>query len=201
MKKKIRRVRPLTIVLICFTVLCFGAFGCYYVYESRKVSPNPPKITFDSGYSNTYSVKASEEDYLKGVTAYDSEDGDVTNSIIIESISPFASSKNHTRVIKYVAFDKDNHVVKASKEISYNDYTSPVIKPVKSLIIGERKVAEILACFTATDCIDGDISNKIVLESIDSDVNTKKFPIELSVTNSCGETVTLKSEITIDESK
>ena len=77
-----------------------------------------------------------------------------------------------------------------------------LVKLKEKPIIEERKYAEILACFKATDVIDGDISEKIKIESIDTSsnsINSGIFPVELSVTNSCGDTVYLESTVTLIE--
>lgn len=70
------------------------------------------------------SIHADEAELLAGVTAYDAKDGDVTDSLAVEHISNFIEKGR--RKISIVAFDSDNNVTHAEREMVYNDYTSPV---------------------------------------------------------------------------
>ncbi len=54
---------------------------------------------------------------LEGVTAYDKKDGDVTDSLIVDSIVPL-ETEGKMRVI-YAAKDTKNNVSKSSKVITY----------------------------------------------------------------------------------
>ena len=145
--------------------------------------------------------QSTQQELLVGVSAYDAEDGDLSTDIIIEKMSNII--KGNRREITYVVCDSDNNVTKVAKEITYTDYKKPVIKPVSDVpVIKERKYADILACFKATDVIDGDISSKIRIDSIDTSrdsINRGVFPVTLSVTNSCGDIAYLESTVTLVE--
>ncbi|MFQ7768823.1 MAG: hypothetical protein ACLRIL_11475 [Fusicatenibacter saccharivorans] len=52
---------------------------------------------------------------LSGVTAYDAKDGDVTDSLAVEHISNFIEKGR--RKISIVAFDSDNNVTHAEREM------------------------------------------------------------------------------------
>ena len=132
---------------------------------------------------------------LNGVTAADKKDGDVTDTIIIESISKMLG--DHERIVTYAAFDKDNHVGKAQRKIRYTDYTSPRFSLDGPLEAGtmNAEMSDILAPLHATDCIDGDLTSQIVvidteITSMSADAMTAQY--EVQVTNSCGDVTTLK---------
>lgn len=73
---------------------------------------NPPVIEFQKD-EVTYSEGDSYDVFLEGVTAQDDRDGDVTDSLVVESVYLTESGK-HVMVI-YVARDKENNVAKVSK--------------------------------------------------------------------------------------
>ena len=73
---------------------------------------NPPVIEFQKD-EVTYSEGDSYDVFLEGVTAQDDRDGDVTDSLVVESVYLTESGK-HVMVI-YVARDKENNVAKISR--------------------------------------------------------------------------------------
>ena len=123
----------------------------------RKTDQTIPKISMDQNEIQV-SVKDPEKVWKKGITAYDEKDGDITDSLVIESVSTFLEKGR--RLVSYAAFDRDGHVAKASRQLIYTDYHSPKISCAKpfSFPVGTQ---DILDSVYATDCIDGDISNKV----------------------------------------
>lgn len=194
-KLKIRLVR--FVVMMLGLLLIFSLFGFYYYNKVVKVSMNPPIIEFDDNYKETISVTSTEEDLLEYVTATDVEDGDVSDSVIIEQMSNLIEGDR--REVVYAVCDSDNNVTKVTKEITYSDYTPPVIEAIdEEPTINERKYAAVRDCFRATDVIDGDISNKIKIVSIDTSKGTSTrgvFPVILTVTNSCGDVSYLETSV------
>lgn len=193
-RKRIPKFMLLEICLIAVITVCIGVF---YIYNHLDAHNQAPVITIADG-TNEFSVSATEEDFLLGVSAEDDEDGNVTDSIIIESISQIYNK--NTRNIVYVAFDSNNHVAKLEREIKYTDYKSPEFTNDKYIAVETGSADEILAQLKATDVIDGDISNQIKLEinSVQRGV-PGKYPIRATVTNSCGDIVTKDFVVTVGE--
>ena len=54
--------------------------------HAREESHDEPPVISCSTDKIEASINVTDEELLQGVTAYDSEDGDVTSSIVIESI-------------------------------------------------------------------------------------------------------------------
>ena len=99
-----RRLRTASIALFIISAILFGL----HIYMVRFVKDKTgPVFHVDSNVVEV-SVKDNEEAWLKGVTATDAADGDVTDSIIVEGISPFTGTQH--RIVTYAAFDSDNHV-------------------------------------------------------------------------------------------
>lgn len=181
-----RRLRIFSIILLIVSVVaCVG----YELKWSKGADKLGPQISMDES-SISVSVKATDQELMQGVTAVDAKDGDVTDSIVIENVSTFLEKGR--RLISYVAFDSDNHVTKAFRQIVYTDYTSPKFELTEPLcfVVGTEDIMEGMR---ARDCIDGDISDKIKISS-DSVIYTGvagEYSIKLQVTNSCGDMVTL----------
>lgn len=198
MLKKLKMIFVNFVVRMLGLLLIFGLFGFYYYNRVLKVNVNYPVIEFKENYKETISVNSTDEDLLKYVTAMDIEDGDISKNVIVEQMSNLIDGNR--REVVYAVCDSDNHVTKISRKITYSDYTSPVIEPIEEEpIINERKYTAVRSCFRATDVIDGDISNKIKILSIDTSKGTATrgvFPVVLTVTNSCGDVSYLESTVT-----
>lgn len=193
MAKKSTRRRLQILLLAAAVIMVILYIVNRWVLYSR-FDRSTPEITFDSEVLEV-SVAVTEEELLNGVTAADKKDGDVTDTIIIESISKMLG--DHERIVTYAAFDKDNHVGKAQRKIRYTDYTSPRFSLEGPLEAGtmNAEMSDILAPLHATDCIDGDLTSQIVvidteITSMSADAMTAQY--EVQVTNSCGDVTTLK---------
>ncbi len=98
-------------IALLLTVVCIalgGMIGKIYLDQDH----NGPVITFaDSDL--TYTKGMTEEDYLDDVEAVDDVDGDVSDSLVIESVY---NDKNAVSVT-YVARDKSNNISKVTRFI------------------------------------------------------------------------------------
>lgn len=178
------KISRLTIASAAF---CLVSLACYYGYSyvnNTIADQTYPVITIDKPEIQV-SIGDGQEALLKGVTAFDEKDGDVTGSIVIESVTRFANDK---RTITYVAFDKDNHVSKATREISYIDYESPKF----SCTEGYRfplNIKSVIDTMRAEDCIDGNLT-KVVKASAGFYVDTAyvgNYSFQYQVANSAGD--------------
>lgn len=198
-KKKAKSSKKIPFYIVVEIMLIIGvisAFGYYYFGVRADANNTPPVITIEDGVSNEFSVKATQDDLLNGVVANDKEDGNVTESLIIESISQFVDE--NTRTVTYVAFDKSNNVTKLERDIVYTDYTKPVFTNDSHIYVQKGTAKEILTQLSASDVIDGDISDQIKIE-----VNNVKsgvpgdYAVQITVTNSCGDVVTQDIVVTV----
>jgi len=64
------------------------------------------------GYNSNYDEEKGDSSLLEGVNAYDSKDGDVSSSLIVESVVRLDGNKVK---VTYVAVDSSNNVSKAKK--------------------------------------------------------------------------------------
>ena len=176
-----RRLRTVSIALLIIAIVMFGL----HIFKTRFVKDKTgPVFQVDSNLVEV-SVKDSEEAWLKGITATDAADGDVTDSIIVEAISPFTGRQH--RIVTYAAFDSDNHVAHGKREIVYKDYEPSTFNLSRQLSFAMNST-NLLEGITAEDCIDGDITKSVRMMS-DEEIDTAhvgEYPARLKVTNSAG---------------
>lgn len=177
-----KKLRILSIILF---IVSAAAFGLYKNHQINSKDNQAPEITMDSD-SIQVSCEASDEELLAGITASDSKDGDVTESLTIESISNFM--ENRTREMTVVAFDSDNHATKAKRRITYTDYRSPVFSLTEPLRFPVN-TDDILGTLTCQDSLDGDLTGKIKMSSeyyVQTDT-AGEYPMVYQVANSAGD--------------
>ena len=97
------------VVLIAFAFISIAS-AAVYIGEKMAVDKTLPVITIEEEMIEV-SLKSTDEELLKGVTAHDEKDGDLTDKIIIESISRF-KEKGISKVI-YAVCDSNNNVSRA----------------------------------------------------------------------------------------
>ena len=184
-------------MLIVLTALSVVGLGVYRYLAARSVGGAAPVISFDN---DTLEITTSsiEAELLQGVTATDEEDGDVTDSLIVETSTHFVSDK--TIEVTYAAFDSQGHVTKATRSVRYVDYTPPHIYLNGPLLFSEAGVSELLGYVGARDCIDGDISSRVKVSALDSGTLLSTpgvHLLEFRVTNSTGDTAYLQATVEV----
>lgn len=184
------------IISIVLLVLSLSIVITYKQIDSANTDSIPPVLTADSSVIEA-SVEVTEEELLKGITAYDARWGDVTDTIVVENISNFI--EENTRIITYAAVDGSMNVGRLERTLVYTDYKEPVFnlsKPL-SFIVGTR--INILSNISADSSLDKDLTEKVRygLDSVIDNLATGEYPIEFRVTDSCGKTSYLNTFIEI----
>ena len=185
-------MRKLRIALLIFSVVAIAVFAAFTIRDRMTSDYQAPEIRADSDTLQV-TVSATDEDLMAGMTAEDNLDGDVTDTLVIESKGKFISKG--TRRVNYAAFDNNKNVGTYSREVTYTDYTSPRFRLTAPLrFLDTDKDHDYLKNLRAEDCLDGDITRQIKLNTgevtIVSDTIRDEV-INLQVTNSGGDTTTL----------
>lgn len=176
-----KRLRTLSIIMFIASLILFGV---NYYKESIYEDKTGPVFQIDDNLVQV-SVNDDEKALLKGLTAIDATDGDVTNSVIVESISPFTGTGH--RIVKYAAFDSDNHVTHIKRELAYTDYRASQFHLSKPLTF-PMNATNLLDGISVDDCLDGDLTKNVKLmseEEIDT-AHVGEYNARLKVTNSAG---------------
>lgn len=187
------------ILLIIITLLALGLTAGYVYYQKAISSPRYPEISFDETVVDA-TTEATDADLLKGVTAIDPEDGDVSDSLLVESVSNIIS-ENYARVT-YVAFDSKNHMCRAQRTVHYTDYQPPEFRLSHPMIFRLSATLNILDYISAEDMFDGDISRKAIYNFMGTSSSFTvqgEHAVELRVTNSKGDTAHLDLSVEITD--
>jgi len=197
---RLHRSLPLWLGVIVLCALYMLGHREFYEW----VNDPAPQIAFEDELVEI-SVADGKDVLLAGVSARDERDGDVTASIVIESMSPMMDED--TRVVTYAAFDGDNQVGKGQRKIRYTDYTPTrfrLTEPLKGSY-ASWEIEELLMPLCAEDCLDGDITSQIVVTDWNWELPSEQYRVLLvdtQVTNSAGivTEMTIPVPLTMDDS-
>lgn len=183
------------ITLIVF-VAVLAAFIVFSVIDRLTTDTTIPVISLETEELEI-SVSDKKEALLKGVTAFDGKDGDITESVLVESVSKFIEPGVFD--VTYAVADDDNHVSKATRRVRYTDYTQPEFYMKRALVYSVDEEVDIRAAVGARDCIDGDISDKVTIVATDFVQNTAGvFTVSLQVANSMGHMIYLDVAVHVE---
>ena len=189
-----RFIKPV-VIGIFLVVLAIFIFS--WARFKMSVDGAPPVIEM-SEKKIKISVNDKEDALLKNVSAKDSKDGDLKDSIIVESISKFIDKKKHISNITYATADSDHHVTKATRQVQYIDYTHPRFTLKEPLCLETGTDESIKDIIGAKDCIDGNISRKVkILSTTFSTLSSGDSTVTAQVTNSKGDTIKMKAHVIV----
>lgn len=185
-----------TATVILFAATLF-AFAWFFIEEKAYTDTTCPSIQVSSETLDV-SIKDGNEKLLEGVTAFDEKDGDITSKVIVESISSFTDEGICS--VTYAVADADQHVAKSTRKICYTDYVSPQFTMNQALVFPVGTNLKIHSVIGATDCIDGNISDKVMIVATDYQTNsTGVFNLSLQAGNSKGDVIYLDLPIYVEE--
>jgi hypothetical protein len=166
------------------------------IYEAVSGHQDAPTVSCPSDTLEV-SAKDSESVLLQGVTASDLQDGDLTDQIIIGGKSKFIN--NDTAVVTFLVFDSDNNMGTCTRRIRYTDYHRPMFAVERPLVFTPKEDVTLLDRLSATDVVDGDLSEQIRVSTLSATDNSEVFLISVQVTNSIGDTAWVKLPVLVKE--
>lgn len=188
-----RKLQLFTAIILLAAVIVYVVFSLYdRIFEDNT----PPVIASESDVVEC-SVNGDETELMAGLTAYDSDDGDITGEIMVESISPLINKD--TAKITYVVFDSSNNVGRYTRNVRYTDYELPKFGLSGPLIFAKGSDISVFEKLSAYDVIDKDVSDSIRVTTQNLDNTTEgEYSITVQVTNSMGDTATLPLTVIIN---
>ena len=190
-------MRIFRIAVSVLFAITFAVFAYTYISEKRNTDNTLPLISVDEELLEV-SFKATDEELLAGVTAFDEKDGDITDKVIVEGISKF--TEKGVSKVTYAVCDSDNNVSKATRKIRYKDYTSPEFYMTDDLCFSIYESINVANSLRAKDCIDGNISKNIIITSANAATSQGVYSVDATVTNSKGDTSTIKLPLIVEDS-
>lgn len=178
------------IILVILTV----AYVATAIYQGSSERKDPPTISCPSGVLEV-SATDDEATLLSGITAFDSQDGDLTSRVIIGGISKLISKD--TAKVTYMVFDSDDNMGMCTRYIRYVDYHRPKFDLLQPLNYSSTSEVVLIDRLVATDIRDGDISNRIRVSTLATTDNSEVFDITIQVTNSMGDTSWLRLPVLV----
>ena len=170
-------------------VCCLGVLVGYQALDRLRTDTKPPVITLEETPLELSALEPRSA-LLQGVFAKDDSDGDVTASLVVESVR--LTDENGTVTVTYAAFDKAGNVSKIQRQVRYTDYTRPRFSLNQALLF-TRSNPNLLDVISAQDMLDGEISHRIratALETLNADSNGT-YNVLFQVTNSLGDKMEL----------
>ena len=193
-------MRKLRYLVLAFFAVVFVVFSVSYVKEYITSDFTAPVIHADSD-SLQVSVMAGDDELIAGMSAVDNLDGDVTNTLVVVSKSKFISKG--TLRVNYAAFDKNNNVGIAARNLTYTDYHSPRFSMSQPLrFLSGNTDNNYLKNIKASDCLDGNITQQIKINFGDSEATSNsstRRKLYIQVTNSAGDTSSLELWATFED--
>ena len=185
------------IFYLLLSILCVAAVILYFMYFVVTEDHTSPEITVPEGQLEM-SIADGQEKILEGVTAFDSRNGDVTYSMVVEMVKGLKNDGSAKATL--AAFDRSGNVAKAVRDIRYVDYTQPVFDLDRPLLFKEEVSYNLLDCVTATDVIDGDITNRVKVTILEADHSVSlagDYKVQFRVTNTLGDTSYLEAPVLV----
>ncbi len=176
-------------ICILLIVACIAVFIGYRAMDDLRQDTKAPAIQVDGPLN--LSVFDPEEALLQGVSARDDRDGDVTASIVVESVTMAHAEK--AAKVTYAAFDRAGNVAREVRDVTYVDYRGPRFSLTGPLVYFDQSGFDVLERIHAADDMDGDISRRIRATALDntSIASIGIHNVQFRVTNDLGDTVEL----------
>ena len=188
-----RYLRIITAIVFVFSLL-FAGWANHRYYSS--LNTDTPKIT-NSAEVLEISVKDPPEAIYRELSAHDATDGDLTNEIMVASVSHFIEPG--TVRVKYVVFDSHNNSTTLTRKVHYTDYVSPTFSLDKAPVYTVGSSFDLIDHVRVNDSLDGDISDHIrVISNMVNNYSVGNYPVTLEVSNSCGDTAQITIWVSFD---
>lgn len=191
-------MRYLRTVIVILFIVAAVAFG-YSEYRIKVNEDSTLPVITGSNEMLQLNCDYNESDLLTGLSAYDEKDGDLTDKIMVGSVSRFYSTGKFK--VTYVVFDSGNNPGTFTRDAEFTDYVSPEFTLSEPLVFTEGNSSSEYESLGAVDVVDGDISNAIRFTY--SSVNFKTsgdYQISVEVSNSFGDVQKLNLPVHIVES-
>ena len=141
-----------------------------------------------------------KEDLLQGLSAYDVEDGYITDKILIGGFSEF--TERGVSSLEYAVYDKDGNIAIFNRRVIFRDYIPPRITISEPWVFDPTNIDYNIPSLNmeGTDKLDGDISRHILITNTDIDFSEPgKYTVSVYLKNSFGDEVNMDLPVHIHD--
>lgn len=175
------------------------AYQAVIIIQARRNSGTAPVISSDVDEIQI-PCQYNKKDLLQGLTAYDVEDGYITEKILVGGFSDF--TEPGVSSLEYAVYDNDGNIATFDRKVVFSDYTPPRITLSDPFVFrpadNEYNVPSL--SLEGSDKLDGDISRHILITSEDLDFyKSGNYIASVSLKNSFGDEVNLELPVHILE--
>lgn len=177
-----RILRMIMAALLAATAVLYIGNGIFVRLSGREVGPViecPEEIL-------EVSIHDGPQALLAGVTARDSQDGDLTDRIMVGGVSKLIGGDRAK--VTCMVFDSDDNMASLVRQVRYTDYRRPRIALREPLVFEDDSQAKLLSHVTVTDVLDGDLSAKARVSTLWATGDEGVYSATILVTNSMGDT-------------
>lgn len=182
-------MKRINILLLAVLAAAVGLFGIYQIWIHNRLDTVGPVITIDEELLEI-SVADEESALMQGIRAVDERDGDVTASLLVESV--YGITEDNLTTVTYAAFDRAGNVSKVQRQVRYKDYRSPRFELYSSLSFPSGSGFDLLEYVGANDVLEGNINRRVratLISDTESISQTGSHTVRFQVTNALGDTV------------
>lgn len=183
-------MRIIRIILVICSIAVFGIFVVTEAIQFGKRDTSKPEITSETDMIEVTS-EYTREDLMKGISAWDKTDGDLTSQVVFSSPSRFI--EKGVCNLTYVVFDSSDQSASLTRKVKFKDYHSPRFTLSQPLVFveGEGSNQEVMERLGAEDVLDGSRKEWIVQKESDANYQfSGEYSITVEVENSFGDTST-----------
>ena len=165
--------------------------------RTQKNSGNTPVISSEVDEIHI-PCQYNQEDLLQGLTAYDVEDGYITEKILIGGFSDF--TERGVSSLEYAVYDTDGNIAVFSRKVVFSDYVPPRVSMPEpwTFKATDNAYNTPFLRLHGSDMLDGDISKHILITSEDINFAVPgEYTASVYVKNSFGDEVSMDLPIHI----
>lgn len=182
-------MKYLRILLFALLAVSIAAFGMAKVQELSARNAHVPVIESEDG-TLELPCDYTEEELLAGVSAFDEEDGNLTDKILVGSFSRFV--EQGTCTVTYVVFDSANAAATCTRKVHFTDYESPRILLSEPLVFtaGNGSTDAVRDRLLIEDKLDGNLAGTARFSNISVYYDYEgSYSLTVTASNSFGDTV------------
>ena len=173
------------------------AYQAVTIIQTHRSSGSAPVISSDVDELRI-PCQYKKEDLLQGLTAYDVEDGYITENILIGGFSDF--TERGVSSLEYAVYDSEGNIATFDRRVVFSDYSPPRITLEEPCVYKPVDNAYNIPTLNigGLDKLDGDISRHTLVTSEDLDFSKPgKYNASVCLKNSFGDEVNMDLPIHI----